>query len=74
MLLSVFLEKPLTLQEELLSNRWIEPIQKPVGRDLDSFISSFLEEHNFYDLRIKAGVKLRPKSWEEVSSVDMSMF
>ena len=57
LLLSVFLEKPLELQEEILWTRWTEAIQKPLNRDLDSFIADFLEDNGFTDTRTKSGMK-----------------
>ena len=57
LLLSVFLERPLEEQEEILLTRWSEPIQKPLNRNVDNFINEFLEKNDFIDLRTQSGKK-----------------
>ena len=55
LLLSVFLERPLEEQEEILLTRWSEPIQKPLNRNVDNFINEFLEKNDFIDLKTQSG-------------------
>ena len=55
LLLSVFLERPLEEQEEILLTRWSEPIQKPLNRNVENFINEFLEKNDFIDLRTQSG-------------------
>ena len=57
LLLSVFLERPLEEQEEILLTRWSEPIQKPLNRNVDNFINEFLEKNDFIDLKTQSGKK-----------------
>jgi len=53
MLLSVFIEKPIEDQEKIFSKKWTNPIQLPLGRKLDHFLSLFLDEKNFKDIRFQ---------------------